>query len=212
MYLRIIASKLNDAITTQFSGVYAIQCRPDNLFAVYDRETDVAICGAVYLPKTDTYRPETAQDAADFSRWLVAQPVPIDRYPGGLLEYVLRTVPPTKLTLRANVIYGDQRTYTFTGYRADGHNWEYLDRPQYQDFNEAGFANLLAVTGWALTMRPVKQNGIAYHYLLERATADQVRYSLSAGSGEYVERARQNRAFEGLAGLEAGGSGITPIK
>ena len=48
-----------------------------------------------------------------------------------------------------------------------------MEYTQRQEFNPAAWDAVLAVTGWALTSRPVKQAGVAYHYLLERANGDQ---------------------------------------
>lgn len=197
MYLKIIAARLDAEIKAQAGSVYAVEMR-SGLYGVYDRLSDVVICGAVYIPKTDSYRPETSQDAADFSRWLAAQPVAVEAsewFPGGLLEKVLREAPE-KLTLRADVVYGSPRIYTFAGYRYDGGKWVHLEHDQRQQFNETAWNNLLAACGFIMPGRPVKQNGLAYHYLLERGDASQEHYSLSAACTEYQERKAPRRMFE----------------
>ena len=117
LYLKIIALKFNETLSQPMSAAYAVEMR-SNLYGVYDRLTDKAICGAVYCVRTDSYLPETGQDAADFARWLAAQPVQV-ALPGGLLEKVLRGAPD-KVTLRADVVYGSPRIYTLSGYRYDG--------------------------------------------------------------------------------------------
>ena len=120
-----------------------------------------------------------------------------------MLERLLRTAPGAKITLRCDVWYGKPtRTYTLSAYRFDGAGWEDLAYTDRFEFNPAGWAATLAVTGWALTTRPVKQAGVAYHYLLERANGDQVKYELTGACGATVERERQERAF---AMIEAGG-------
>lgn len=194
MYLRIIAAKLDEEISRPMGAVYAVEMR-HNLYGVFDRMTDTAICGAVYVVKSDTYRPETSQDAADFSRWLAAQPVEV-ALPGGLLEKVLRGAPD-KVTLRADVVYGSPRIYTLSGYRYEGERWVNLEYDQRQQFNETAWVNILAATGFVMPGRPVKQPGLAYHYMLERGTADQVHYGLKAGSAEYVEQQRVRRMLDG---------------
>lgn len=197
MYLRIIAAKLDGAVKDQTSAVYAVEMR-DRLYGVFDRQSDVAICGALYVARTDSYRPDTSQDAADFSRWLAAQPVAVeavDWFPGGLLEKVLREAPE-KLTLRADVVYGSPRIYTFAGYRYDGGTWVHLDQADRQRFNETAWDNLLRECGFIMPGRPVKQNGLAYHYLLERGDNSQAHHALHAAAGEYIERRACRRMFE----------------
>ena len=193
--LRAISHKLHAALSQPMGPVYAVEMR-HNLYGVYDRLTDKAICGAVYVVKTDSYRPETGQDAADFARWLAAQPVEA-ALPGGLLEKVLRNAP-AKLTLRADVMYGSPRIYTLSGYRYDGGTWVNLEYEDRQQFNETAWANLLAATGFVMPGRPVKQRGLSYHYLLERGTAETAgeHYGLKAGAVEYVERAAVRRMLE----------------
>lgn len=197
MYLRIVAARLDAEIKAQAGSVYAVEMR-SGLYGVYDRLSDVAICGAVYVAKTDSYRPETSQDAADFARWLAAQPVAVEAsqwFPGGLLEKVLRGAPD-KLTLRADVVYGSPRLYTFAAYRYDGGKWVNLEYADRQQFNETAWDNLLRACGFIQPGRPVKQNGLAYNYMLERGDNTQVHYGLSAAAGEYVERRACRRMFE----------------
>lgn len=197
MYLRIMAAKLDAAIKDDSSPLYAVQMR-DSLYGVFDRRTSDPVCGAVYLPKTDTYRPETSQDAADFSRWLAAQPVAVEAcewFAGGLLEKVLRGAPD-KVTLRADVVYGDPRLYTFSGYRYDGQKWVHLSYDERQQFNETAWNNLLAACGFIMPGRPVKQTGLAYNYMLERGDNTQPHYSLAAACTEYQERKAVRRMWE----------------
>lgn len=197
IYLKIISRKLNEAARDECSGVYLVEMR-DNLYGVFDRLTNAPICGAVYVVKTDGYRPETSQDAADFSRWLAAQPVAVEArqwFPGGLLEKIMRGAPD-KLTLRADVTYGSPRTYTLAGYRYDGASWVHLEHGERQQFNETAWDNLLAECGFIQPGRPVKQTGLAYHYILQRGDNSQEHYALSAAAGEYVERRTTRRMFE----------------
>jgi hypothetical protein len=197
MYLRIIAAKLDAAVSDPESAVYLVEMR-DRLYGVNDRLTDAPICGALYIPKTDSYRPEGSQDAADFARWLGAQPVAVDAaqwFPGGLLEKILRSAPD-KVTLRADVVYGSPRIYTLSGYRYDGGTWVHLEHAERQQFNEGAWTNVLAACGFIQPVRPVKQNGLAYHYILERGDNSQEHYGLGAAAGDYAERQATRRMFE----------------
>jgi hypothetical protein len=202
LYLRIISAKLNQAVADLHSPAYLVEMR-DNLYGVFDRATAMPICGAVYVVKTDSYRPEAGQDAADFARWLAAQPVAVEAgewFPGGLLEKVLREAPD-KLTLRADVIYGNPTTYTLSGYRYDGGTWVRLEQDERQQFNVTAWNNLLAECGFIQPGRPVKQPGLAYNYLLVRGDNTMQHYGLGAQAGEYVERQAVRKMFEqGLAG------------
>ena len=197
MLLRIISARLNEAVSHIHSPAYLVEMR-DNLYGVFDRATGEPICGAVYVVKTDSYRPEASQDAADFARWLAAQPLatePAQWFPGGLLEQVLRGAPD-KLTLRADVVYGSPTTYILSGYRYDGATWVKLEQEQRQQFNQGAWDILLRECGFIMPGRPVKQPGLAYNYLLVRGAADEKHYGLAARAGEYVERAAVRRMFE----------------
>ena len=195
LYLRLISAKLDAAIKAPFGSVYAIETRTDNVHAVFDRESDEVICGAQYLTRTDAYRPETGKDAAAFARWQAAQPVAVDFSPGGLLQRILKTAPGATLALRADVVYGSPNQYTFCGYRMDGATWVHLEHAGRQQFNETAWLNLLQDSGWVMPGRPVKQPGIAYHYLLERGDATVEHFGLNAPSADELERRQQNRQF-----------------
>jgi hypothetical protein len=188
MYLRIIAARLDAEMTTPFSSVYGVETRTPGQFAVMDRLSDIAICGAVFVAKTATYRPETSQDAADFARWLGAQPQ--EFFPGGLLEQILRSAPGDKLTLRADVYYGSPTQYTLSGWKYAGQPWQTVEYADRQQFTETGWAATLSATGWVQPGRPVKQNGMAYHYALERGSMDQVNYGPGAESLDMLEARR----------------------
>lgn len=197
MYLKIIAAKLDAAIKDEAAPLYATEMAAGN-YGVFNRQTGDPICGAVYVSRSDSYRPETSQDAGDFARWLGAQPVAVEAaqwFPGGLLEKVLREAPD-KLTLRADVIYGSPRLYTFAGYRYDGDKWVNLEYDQRQQFNEMAWDNLLRACGFIQPGRPVKQNGLAYHYMLERGDNTQEHYGLATACTEYQERKATRRMFE----------------
>ena len=193
LLLHIVSAKLDAAIKEPFSGVYAVETRFPGLFAIYDRLSDVCICGGKYIVKTDTYRPETSQDAADFARWLGAQPQ--EFFPGGLLEQILRSAPGDKLTLRADVYYGSPTQYTLSGWKYAGQPWQTVEYADRQQFTETGWAATLSATGWVQPGRPVKQNGMAYHYALERGSMDQVHNGPGAESLDMLE-ARRLRAMD----------------
>lgn len=208
MYLRIIAAKLNGMVADPNGAAYLVEMS-NNQYGVFDRQSSDPICAAVYVARTDSYRPESSQDAADFARWLAAQPVAVEAecftgepwFPGGLLEKVLREAPD-KLTLRADVVYGSPRLYTFSGYRYEGEKWVHLPHEDRQQFNETAWDNLLAACGFIMPGRPVKQNGLAYHYMLERGDASQEHYSLRAACTEYQERKATRRMFEADQGSQ----------
>jgi hypothetical protein len=208
LYIHIIAAKLDEAMKAPFSGIYGMEMSDANVFAIYDRASEIAICGAVYSIKSDTYRPQTGQDAADFARWLYAQPA--EFFPGGMLEQILRNAPGDAVTLKTTVIYGAERSYTLTGYRYDGHVWVSLEDGDRQEFNKDGWAATLTACGWIQPGSPVKQTGLSYNYMLIRGTNAEEHYGLTAATQEYIVSRKIAKQFE--RDLEAGGSGINPIK
>jgi hypothetical protein len=194
MYIKIIAAKLDGAMKAPFSGVYGIETSTANVFAVYDRLTDVCICGAVYSLRSDTYRPQTGQDAADFARWLYAQPA--EFFAGGMLEQILRNAPGDAVTLKATVIYGSERQYTLTGYRYESRVWALLDDRDRQDFTPESFAKTLVTCGWIQPGAPVKQAGLSYHYMLMRGTNATEHHGLTVATAEYVVNRKLAERFE----------------
>jgi hypothetical protein len=207
LYMRVLAAKFGELVGNG-GGAYLVELSGSD-YGLFDSKTDEPICGAVYVAKSDTYRPTDSAAAAAFAAWVAAQPV-VDEaqplaveatewFPGGLLEKILRGAPD-KLTLRADVIYGNPTTYILSGYRYDGGTWVRLEQDERQQFNVTAWNNLLAECGFIQPGRPVKQPGLGYHYLLERGTAEAKHYGLTAQAHEYVERAAVRRMFE--AGLQ----------
>jgi hypothetical protein len=190
--------------------VYGIETRTPNLFAVMDRLSDVAICGCTYDRTTDRYKPEKGTDAAEFSKWLFAQPT--EFFPGGMLEQVLRNAPGDAVTLRADVIYGTPRTYTLSGYRYAGQPLVMLEYGDRQEFNDTAWHNQLEAYGFIMPGRPIKI-GIAYEYDLIRDSNSEPHHALNAATEQYIEAKRQEKALEKSGWLTAnGGSGINPVK
>lgn len=195
LLMRVLAVKFNELVSN--GGAYLVELSGSD-YGLYDSETDEPICAAVYVSRSDTYRPTDSAAAAAFAAWLSAQPVAVaasEYFPGGLLEKILRGAPD-KVTLKADVIYGDTRTYTLAGYRYDGGTWVRLEQEQRQQFNETAWNNLLSECGFIMTARPAKQPGLAYNYFLERGANDEKHYGLSAQAAEYLERNAVRRMFE----------------
>jgi len=115
--------------------------------------------------------------------------------PGGLLEEILRTAPGDKLMLRIAIIFDSIHRQTLSAYRMQGQPMQRLAYEDRQPIDKETWNDLLAMTGWTLTTRPVYMGGYEYHYFLERANGDQEHYGLQARDVELVERMRLERIF-----------------